>query len=134
MTVLDPMYDLNNFIVPQESKLPPEDKEKWVTALRSGHYAQGKKRLRLLSDTYCCLGVYLDIKDPQGWRLDTLEDSVSGKCYMHRLSDYSTALEKENFPGFFVNTSGDDIHGLLATANDHGATFEQIADWIEKNL
>lgn len=39
-------------------KLDPEVKRKWVTALRSGKYKQGRDFLHTRwNDTYCCLGV-----------------------------------------------------------------------------
>ena len=47
-----------------------ELKEKWLTALRSGEYAQGNGALRKpgdAKDSFCCLGVLCDIYDPSGW-------------------------------------------------------------------
>jgi len=41
-------------------KMNPEVKEKWVKALRSGEYKQGREYLRK-DDKYCCLGVLCDI-------------------------------------------------------------------------
>lgn len=34
-----------------------EIKIKWVTALRSGKYKQGKKALNINNNFFCCLGV-----------------------------------------------------------------------------
>lgn len=34
-----------------------ENRAKWVAALRSGEYKQGKGKLRTRGNTYCCLGV-----------------------------------------------------------------------------
>lgn len=46
-------------------KLPTDVKEKWLTALRSGSFQQGKSALRMMLDGeqigYCCLGVLSDI-------------------------------------------------------------------------
>ena len=36
-------------------------RKRWVAALRSGEYEQGKERLRSGGDEYCCLGVLCDI-------------------------------------------------------------------------
>ena len=33
----------------------------WVAALRSGEYEQGKDLLRAGNNTYCCLGVLVDV-------------------------------------------------------------------------
>jgi hypothetical protein len=60
-----------------------ELKEKWVAALRSGEYQQGRYYLRSEDDRYCCLGVLgcligKDKKEmtgdksgmtPKGWKL-----------------------------------------------------------------
>ena len=41
-----------------ENKLPVAFKKKWVKALRSGKYKQGRCRLyNPETDSYCCLGV-----------------------------------------------------------------------------
>jgi len=38
-----------------------EIKKKWVDALRSGEYKQGRGNLRPTEDTHCCLGVLCDL-------------------------------------------------------------------------
>lgn len=38
----------------------PDVKAKWITALRSGEYRQGRGSLRE-HDAYCCLGVLCDL-------------------------------------------------------------------------
>lgn len=59
--------------VPEEYKLDPELKAKWVAALRSGNFAQGSAQLKrgyLDEPTYCCLGVLCEVTIPEssGWR------------------------------------------------------------------
>lgn len=39
---------------------------KWIPALLSGEYKQGRSRLRGTDDTYCCLGVACDIVIKEG--------------------------------------------------------------------
>lgn len=46
-------------------KLDPAIKAKWVAALRSGTYVQGKTRLRF-NDEYCCLGVLCELAVGEG--------------------------------------------------------------------
>jgi hypothetical protein len=41
-------------------------KERWVAALRSGDYEQGKDTLKS-DNKFCCLGVLLDIHDSECW-------------------------------------------------------------------
>lgn len=40
--------------------MKPEIKAKWVAALRSGEYKQGREALRI-GDRFCCLGVLCDL-------------------------------------------------------------------------
>lgn len=45
--------------------MKPELKKRWVKALRSGKYKQGKNYLRRQTpegDRYCCLGVLCEIE------------------------------------------------------------------------
>ena len=41
-------------------------KERWIEALESGKYTQGRGQLRL-QDSFCCLGVLCDLVNPNGW-------------------------------------------------------------------
>lgn len=40
---------------------------RWVEALRSGDYKQAYEALRVEGVGYCCLGVYCDLVEPDGW-------------------------------------------------------------------
>jgi len=90
-------------------------KAKWVAALRSGEYPQGNGFLEK-DGCYCCLGVLCAIQDEQ-WKKyfpdslysETLPDAVNGGL--------SGAERRE-----------------LASQNDGGCSFTEIADYIEKNL
>lgn len=42
-------------------KLKPEVKAKWIAALTSGEYKQGRNWLRTSEDGFCCLGVLCDL-------------------------------------------------------------------------
>jgi hypothetical protein len=112
-----------------------EYKQKWVEALRSGEYKQGKGVLRSKSDEYCCLGVLCDIVDPEGW---TTPDSACGRCHF---DDQSTVLPLSIAERVGL---GEDQHGklqrlaggqeYLTECNDDGMTFEVIADIIEEQF
>lgn len=101
---------------------------KWVEALRSGKYEQGKSYLRFddyHSVKYCCLGVLGAISGMSEEDLDDA-DNLEGfeiKCgiataYGH-LSDSRTYFNHEEYSS-------------LSGANDSGVSFAIIADWIEK--
>ena len=107
----------------------PAIKAEWVKALRSGNYAQGKGNLRTFDDKYCCLGVLCDIGQRKAW---TRRDDSYMYHYEHGGNTSYTAL-----PGSGINT----VIGISASSesalmimNDNGDSFEEIADYIEKNL
>lgn len=62
-------------------KMDPEVKGKWLTALRSGEYEQGKGYLKVEPEDendkpkYCCLGVLCDVAIKSGLPLD--EETVT---------------------------------------------------------
>lgn len=95
-----------------------ELRDKWVSALRSGDYAQGQKRLRQEGDTpkYCCLGVLADLVDRNGWC------HAEGYGFAWNAMGYKPAL----LP--------DDVENELCRLNDQGASFDVIAAWIEANI
>lgn len=57
-----------------------ENIRKWVTALRSGEYEQGREALRN-GDKFCCLGVACDVALEDGLALRHGEDDAAGHLY-----------------------------------------------------
>lgn len=122
----------------------PEVKEKWVSALRSGNYAQGKGQLRRRNSfahttEFCCLGVVCEIAKAEG--ITELADFRGGGIFPYAGSNYPDArygvplnvmawMELPGSPGGPVM----DDYAMLANMNDHGKTFAEIADYIEENL
>lgn len=96
-------------------------KAKWVKALRSGKFKQARGVLRHSPTRMCCLGVLRYLADPKDTRSD------GGGLFSFRQS--------EDF-GLRHSTQRE-----LAKRNDGNEewkgkrqTFQQIADYIEKNL
>jgi hypothetical protein len=87
-----------------------ELKAKWVEALRSGKYVQGRMQLyHKGSNSYCCLGVL---------------GLLIGKTHDEMDNDSSTP-EWDILPR--------DVIGHCVDMNDHRKrTFTEIADYIEK--
>jgi hypothetical protein len=121
--------------------MTPEQKQKWIEALRSGKYKQGRGKLCEKGE-YCCLGVLLDVLAPEKW------EDVPNKPYaVHSWSDEE---------GTELETTGLQMTGMRAKTMEHlihlndgwdGAvpsgetqvsieaqSFVQIADYIEQNL
>ena len=130
-------YEIKNYVV----KLPLDIKEKWLEALRSGRYRQGKNCLRNLYDEYCCIGVLLDVIDPTRWiRKENCyswenEDAVLPKSLQNQYGLKSTIIieplktqyKDDNYDRCTIND--------LTCANDVACyNFKQIADIIEQQL
>ena len=94
-----------------------ELKAKWVNALRSGDYRQAKGALKYAGG-FCCLGVLCDL---QGANFDNIKQQFGTLSLCHSPSD-------------FLGTVPDGIRTKVAEMNDYGASFLEIADYIETNL
>lgn len=106
-------------------KMDPTWKAKWLKALRSGKYSQTNGHLRD-GNGHCCLGVAHDLL--VNGKAATWDDPTWSGKEAHR----GDLLGKQQLAilGFT-----DDTQKTLATLNDDdGATFNEIADWIEANI
>lgn len=111
-------------------------KAKWLEALRSGKYAQGRKYLRRINDDgdrFCCLGVLCDIIKPSGWGNTAMIYGSSEKIIAYTAGDMSAQGVP---PTSFLDEIGLDsgIARDLARMNDRGDDFEVIAKAIERDL
>ena len=104
---------------------------KWVKALRSGKYEQGK--LYLLSNgSYCCLGVLCEIA-PKSLKIEKyiIENNANFD------GNASLLPEKVQKWAAMYSEYGDNKKvgaPSLASMNDSGSwNFEEIADYIEEN-
>ena len=110
-----------------------ELKTKWLEALRSGKYKQGRMALRTIQDEFCCLGVLCDIVAPDAWS----KRLPNSDHYIHMNNGGgipSFNLYPEYAPDFAPNKHGQGRLGVLVNMNDSGKTFAEIADYIEENL
>ena len=111
--------------------------KKWVDALLSGAYQQGKYALRTEDNKFCCLGVLADVADPNCWgdikHIDYVSDpnnsAINVSVHGYTAYDYSAEsipdwLWKAVTEGALLAVDFDQ----LATANDEGRTFEQIIE------
>lgn len=99
-----------------------ELKQKWVKALRSGEYQQGRYKLRSLDDKYCCLRVLC---------------SVMGIPSTPTKNDYDfEGLMGTITPAYLqkAGLSEDDQGKLIILNDDDRLPFSEIATYIEANL
>lgn len=103
-----------------------ELKSKWIAALQSGNYQQGRSFLRITSrdgEQFCCLGVLCEVAGVPRWKGDD-NSYVFGP---DELEDRGS--------GFIEGPLADGIDQRpLAALNDVGASFAVIADYIEKHI
>ena len=115
-----------------------EIKKRWVEALRSGDYNQGKNALRAETitgvDRFCCLGILCDLHSKDtGIKWEETKEFTGNKPYIDETGKLPNdvmlwaGLEKP-----FPHTEGDEY--TLAYRNDNGTTFHEIANAIEKGL
>jgi hypothetical protein len=119
-----------------------EMKTKWVAALRSGDYQQGKSRLRKVeldgSESYCCLGVLCDIVDSSNWTLAPTRGD--GDVFYRWGSSSSSLLPTELATRFELERYESKLmlmndNPVLSIYGERGTcTFADIADHIEKNV
>lgn len=124
-----------------------EIKAKWIAALRSGDYVQGRNGLRK-EGKYCCLGVLCDIHFAEvggSWRLpddptDGYEEySSAGELWEADVLPSAVALWAglENSPlihDIYITNLNDGVSETIAGREIHAHSFTEIAELIEKNL
>lgn len=106
-------------------------KQKWLKALRSGKYKQGKYQLRR-EDSFCCLGVLCDIHSKEqgiSW-----EESTSGTNEISENSGNFEILLPPKVELWSGLANNDVLRQLVSKNDDEGASFKEIADIIDTNL
>jgi len=130
----------------------PGIKQKWLIALRSGEYKQGKFSLKSVVNgeiRYCCLGVLCDIAVKEGvlnWKPDIATRSVS-EDPNHKYYELEDAYVAQLLPpkvkewahlesaSPVISDPENSIYHDLASANDSlNLSFNEIANEIEKYL
>lgn len=94
--------------------MTPELKAKWIAALRSGEYQQGRGRLRTDDNRFCCLGVLCAVTG----REFIEADSTTG---------YQQLIEATELP-YRVSNKCIDMNDISR------CSFMEIADYIESHL
>ncbi len=120
-----------------------EIKQKWVEALRSGEYKQGKGTLRTNNNLFCCLGVLCDILSPDKW---------VNNIHVHSMYGITGVLSQEilDITGISWNNPYINLEKVsnreklkkyvfplpneitLSSLNDKGVPFEEIATIIDE--
>lgn len=124
-----------------ELVLDDELVDKWIAALRSGEFTQGVGVLKSeVDDSYCCLGVLCEVAGvpfkpaiPDEVAGEEADFNINADVYLGLAIALSGRYSH-------VNKVGEDwdvnwVKDKLIYYNDNsGASFNDIADWIEGNL
>jgi len=123
--------------------MKPEIKEKWLAALRSGDYKQGRGALKRILNgevVYCCLGVLSDLYAKETGVAWVGEGGSSSTSFCLKIphTNYKNygipAKAVQEWSGLFEAEGYGGTKGVIAL-NDMGfADFHAIADEIEKTL
>lgn len=100
----------------------------WTDALRSGKYQQGQNTLQTVTGRMCCLGVLCDLVDSDKWGMiegTPYWDGAYGALPPDTLTNQLNKL-------FYITDEFTGDHESVASYNDQGRSFEDIANIIEK--
>ncbi len=115
----------------------PEIKAQWVSALRSGNYAQGRNALRS-GDKYCCLGVLCELAVEAGVVVRRPSKTSAGYAYDNEAGYLPVNVREwsgvESSSPIVMPLDTDDVPTYLSSLNDVGRPFSEIADLIEAQL
>jgi len=109
-----------------DNGITPAQFDRWLAALRSQRYPQGRGRLKGVEGHYCCLGLYCEIVT--GWELyegaflywtSGVEDAESS-CLAPPLKPIDRDVRVKL--GMLNDGDGDGVGAL---------PFHEIADWLE---
>lgn len=111
-------------------KLGP-NQTRWLEALESNIYKQGKRWLRNINDEYCCLGVAAELfkwQEPTADEICYSYDGHTGLAPQYTIE----ALSLRSDSGYFMGNLP--IEGRpynnLANLNDNGMSFKELAQHI----
>lgn len=105
---------------------------KWIAALRSGKYKQGRGRLRD-GDAYCCLGVLCDISGMGEWVEDASGSTTSFRTITGESLGASVPYMLAERAGF-GREFGKLPHELMKMNDNWHESFDEIANFLESTF
>ena len=127
--------------------MKPVTKKDWIDALRSGEFKQctgamAKRDPEAGTTSYCCLGVLATIAGV-GVRVDAAAPVGHAMLFNFAGEFIASGIIPEAYQNIIVSDldlstlmtwgeGDDDLMRILTTKNDNGATFEDIATYLEE--
>lgn len=112
-------------------KMKKAVKDRWVAALRSGKYRQGRGYLCTTykgRHNFCCLGVLAHEELDAEWGAP-VDDAAWGLIYKGDIESLVLTPKARRDLGL-----GRKHQARLIEMNDLGVPFSEIAEWIKRNL
>lgn len=116
-------------------------KQRWIEALRSGKYPQGRGWMKQRSYdgtgyAYDPIGVLCDIVDPNGWKEVDGRYTWNDKWWVSRVEGMSDISFRYTFsksgsfvPGYSIRN--EELAPALSHMSDEGVSFSTISEFIE---
>lgn len=116
--------------------MKPELKKKWVDALRSGKYIQGRSWLKnTKTNTYCCLGVLCEVLVEEGKATEQSSNNDPDLSAFKFPGHEDTAtFSLNNFLSDELELPHKFRSDLINMNDQEKKPFTEIADHIEKHL
>jgi hypothetical protein len=121
--------------------MTPVTKQAWIDALRSGEFNQCTGALGKLDPeggmSYCCLGVLATLAGVGHRLLTWAGDAVFFEFDSENVESgvipevFRSAIVSDLDLNLRVLGTPDDLMRILSSKNDRGATFNEIADYLE---
>lgn len=141
-----PMEEANNMeqvtsaATAKKYQLPCEFGEKWVAALRSGDFEQGRGALirgGIGNYRFCCIAVGAKVCGAEDAELFR-PNGMSAALLTFRNTQEAPIMRSEilaKIPNAIIGGTHNELVAELANMNDRdNKSFPQIADWIEQNV
>jgi hypothetical protein len=116
--------------------MKPDVKEKWLKALREPGRKQTRSVLKS-DDGQCCLGVLCEVLNVPSQQAGEIDDSVLEQKNV-QVFDFGISGSYIDIPPSEWSSVNADLNYRdmrdLAGMNDEGKSFDEIADYIERNL
>ena len=106
-------------------------KKTLLKALRSGKYKQIKQQL-YKDGGYCCLGLLCEVAYDGEWTKKNSTWGFYDPNFLNKYSMFHDSLLAWFLLHLFEMTDKEQMK--LASMNDDGKSFKEIADYIDKNL
>lgn len=107
-----------------------EIRDKWCQALRSGKYSQATGYL-CDGTSFCCLGVLCEVNNEKRTLSDIRDLDKDIPLYSYYIKN--TECEYD-IPEGYCDLNQETIEKLVELNDDEECSFDEIADYIERNL